>query len=52
MRAKAALEIEAAVRKMLRQKIKRVSISARPAQELKLPGETSLVDIKRLERGE
>jgi hypothetical protein len=52
MRAKAAPEIEAAVRKMLRQKIKRVSISTRPVQELKLPGETSLVDIKRLESGE
>jgi len=52
MRAKAAPEIEAAVRKMLRQKIKRVSISTHPVQELKLPTETSLVDIKRLERGE
>jgi hypothetical protein len=52
VRAKAAPEIEAAVRKMLRQKIKRVSISTRSVQELKLPGETSLVDIKRLERGE
>jgi hypothetical protein len=50
MRAKAAPEIEASVRKMLRHKIKRVSISTRPAQELKLPAPASLVDVKKLGR--
>src|SRR6266851_8591356 len=52
MRAKAAPAVEAAVRRMLKQKIRRVSISARPALELELPGETRLVDIKSLESGE
>jgi hypothetical protein len=49
MRAKAAPEIEAAVRKMLKQKIKRVSISTRPVKELELPGSISLVDLKQLD---
>jgi hypothetical protein len=48
----AAPEVEAAVRRMLKHKIRRVSISARPAHELELPGETRLVDIKSLESGE
>jgi hypothetical protein len=48
MRAKAAPEIEAAVRKMLRQKIKRLSISTRPVDEKGLPRPVDLVDIKGL----
>lgn len=47
MRAKAAPEVEAAVRKMLKQKIKRLSISARPVKELELPGAIDLIEIKR-----
>jgi len=49
MRAKAAPEIEAAVRKMLRHKIKRVSISARPIDGSNLPADAELLDMKQLE---
>ncbi len=49
MRAKAAPEIETAVRKMLKQKIKRVSASDQRGQ---LAGATDLVDIKQLDTGE
>jgi hypothetical protein len=49
MRAKAAPEIEAAVRKMLRQKIKRVSISTRPIDSSNLPSAAELIDVKQLE---
>ncbi len=47
MRAKAAPEIEAAVRKMLRQRIKRVSISTKPAHELE-HANVQLIDVKNL----
>lgn len=49
MRAKAAPEIEAVVRKMLRHKIKRVSISARPIGGSNLPADAELLDMKQLE---
>ena len=49
MRAKAAPEIEAAARKMLKQKIKRVSISARPIQGSNPPALAELVNVKQLE---
>jgi hypothetical protein len=49
MRAKAAPEIEAAVRKMLRHKIKQVSISARPIDSSNLPADAELLDMKQLE---
>jgi hypothetical protein len=47
MRAKAAPEIEAAVRKMLKQQIKRIGISKRPVKELLPGGPFDLVDLKR-----
>lgn len=50
MRAKAAPDIEAAVRKTLRQKIKSEHLHA-PGSGTE-PGEPSLVDIKRLKGGE
>ena len=49
MRAKAAPEIEAAVRKLLKQKIKRISVSARPIDSSNLPAKADLIDIKQLE---
>jgi hypothetical protein len=51
MRAKAAPDIEAAVCKMLRRKIKRVSISSRPVPELGKAGAGELIDVKLLEEG-
>jgi hypothetical protein len=51
MRAKAAPEIEASVRKMLKQKIKRVSISTHQIQHLKAADPSDLVDVKHLIRG-
>jgi hypothetical protein len=48
LRAKAAPEIEAA-RKMLKQKIKRISISARPIQGSNSPALAELVNVKQLE---
>jgi hypothetical protein len=50
MRAKTAPDIEAAVQKMLKQKIKRVSISREPVQ-IGFPMPTDLVDVKKLEEG-
>ncbi len=50
MRAKTAPDIEAAVRKMLRQKIKRVSISKEPVR-IGFAMPTELVDVKKLEDG-
>ncbi len=47
MRAKAAPEIEAAVRKMLKQRVKRVSISMKPAQDLR-EAHVELIDVKNL----
>ena len=49
MRAKTEPEIEAAVRKMLRQKIKRVSISARPIDSLNRPCAAEVIDVRQLE---
>jgi hypothetical protein len=48
MRAKTAPDIEAAVQKMLKQKIRRVSISKEPVQ-IGVPLPTVLVDVKKLE---
>lgn len=48
MRAKAAPDLEAAVRKLLRQRIKRVSISRQPVNALELPRPNDLIDVKKL----
>jgi hypothetical protein len=52
MRAKAAPEIEMAARKMLKQQIRRISVSKRPVKELPPGGPFDLVDLKRLEAEE
>jgi hypothetical protein len=52
MRAKAQPEIEAAVRKMLKQKIKSVRISKRPVDQLQMPGASGFVDVKYLENSQ
>jgi hypothetical protein len=49
MRAKAAPEIEAAVRKMLKQKIKRIGVSTRPIDTANLPAAAEFIDVKQLE---
>lgn len=52
MRAKAQPEIEAAVRKMLKQKIRSVRISKRPVRALQMPEADDFVEVKYLESPE
>jgi hypothetical protein len=52
MRARAQPEVEAAVRKMLKQKIKSVRISRRPVDQLQSPKASGFIDVKYLENAE
>lgn len=52
MRAKAQPEVEAAVRKMLKQKIRSVRISKRPVRPLQSPEPGDFVEVKYLENPE
>lgn len=52
MRAKAQPEVEAAVRKMLKQKIRSVRISKRPMRQLQSPEPGDFVEVKYLENSE
>ncbi len=52
MRARAQPEVEAAVRKMLKQKIRSVRISKRPVRQLQSPEPGDFVEVRDLENPE